>query len=91
MFLLLNKAKKKDEITNVSSDEYRAQSLCSEDDAEGYQLISYTGNIPYFEDINIPDLEGDNSQEASLAPSPNSSTLNTPLVEIKSPSYTRKT
>ncbi|CAK1602067.1 unnamed protein product [Parnassius mnemosyne] len=84
-----NNAKKKGEI-NVSSDENRAQTLCSEDDAEGYQLMSYTGNIPYFEDISIPELEGDNSHDASLPPSPISSTLNTPQVEIRSPPYTGK-
>ncbi|XP_013176745.1 PREDICTED: heat shock factor protein isoform X2 [Papilio xuthus] len=80
-----NNAKKKGDISNVSGEENRAQSQCSEDDAEGYQLISYTGNIPYLEDINLPELEGDSSQEAplSVAPSPSSSTLNTPRVDIE--------
>ncbi|XP_014368448.2 heat shock factor protein isoform X2 [Papilio machaon] len=80
-----NNAKKKGDISNVSGEENHSQSQCSEDDAEGYQLISYTGNIPYLEDINLPELEGDSSQEAplSMAPSPSSSTLNTPRVDIQ--------
>ncbi|XP_013191251.2 heat shock factor protein isoform X2 [Amyelois transitella] len=53
--------------------------------AEENQLISYTGNIPDFEDIDMPELEGDNSQEAVAAPSPCPSTLNTPQVEVHSP------
>ncbi|KAJ8736316.1 hypothetical protein PYW08_006972 [Mythimna loreyi] len=57
---------------------------------EGNQLISYTGNIPDFEDINMPDLECDNSQEPCVSPSPGSSTLNTPLVQVRSPSFTLK-
>ncbi|CAB3240038.1 unnamed protein product [Arctia plantaginis] len=57
---------------------------------EGNQLISYTGNIPDFEDISIPDLECDNSQEACQSPSPSSSVLNTPQVQIRSPSFTIK-
>ena len=57
--------------------------------AEGNQLISYTGNIPDFEDISIPDLETDTSQEC-MSPSPSSSTLNTPQVLLNSPSYTVK-
>ncbi|CAH0727318.1 unnamed protein product, partial [Brenthis ino] len=80
--------KLKGEISNVSSDEIRAQSPFTEDDAEGNQLISYTGNIPDFEDISIPDLE-DNSQDC-LSPSPSSSTLNTPQVQLNSPSYNVK-
>lgn len=55
--------------------------------AEGNQLISYTGNIPDFEDISIPDLEADNSQDCL---SPSSSTLNTPQVQLNSPSYAVK-
>ncbi|XP_032528175.2 heat shock factor protein 2 isoform X4 [Danaus plexippus] len=55
--------------------------------AEGNQLISYTENIPDFEDINMPELEGENSQDC--IPSPSSSTLNTPQVQLQSPSYTR--
>ncbi|XP_068626914.1 heat shock factor protein isoform X3 [Battus philenor] len=86
-----NNAKKKIGISNVSCEENGGQNLCSEDDgAEGYQLISYTGNIPYLEDISIPEFEGGNSQDTSMAPSPGSSTLNTPQREIKSPSYTTK-
>ncbi|XP_022118829.1 heat shock factor protein isoform X7 [Pieris rapae] len=54
--------------------------------AEGNQLMSYTGNIPDFEDISIPDLDADNS----LPPSPSSSTLNTPQIELRSPSYVLK-
>ncbi|XP_046964729.1 heat shock factor protein isoform X8 [Vanessa cardui] len=58
--------------------------------AEGSQLISYTGNIPDFEDINMPDLEGENSQEPCLSPSPSpsSTTLNTPQVQVRSPLFT---
>ncbi|XP_050345922.1 heat shock factor protein 1 isoform X4 [Nymphalis io] len=56
--------------------------------AEGSQLISYTGNIPDFEDINMPDLEGENSQEPCLSPSPSDSTLNTPQVQVRSPLFT---
>ncbi|XP_038208355.1 heat shock factor protein isoform X9 [Zerene cesonia] len=57
--------------------------------AEGNQLISYTGNIPDFEDLTMPELEGENSQEGCLSPSPSSSTLNTPQVQLRSPSYLR--
>ncbi|CAK1540040.1 unnamed protein product [Leptosia nina] len=53
--------------------------------AEGNQLISYTGNIPDFEDISIPDLDADHA----MSPSP-SSTLNTPQIEARSPSYVLK-
>ncbi|CAH0766613.1 unnamed protein product [Diatraea saccharalis] len=53
---------------------------------EGNQLISYTGNIPDFELISMPELEQDDSQEA--CPSPLSSTLNTPQVEVNSPMRT---
>ncbi|XP_026493784.1 heat shock factor protein isoform X8 [Vanessa tameamea] len=56
--------------------------------AEGSQLISYTGNIPDFEDINMPDLEGENSQEPCLSPSPSNTTLNTPQVQVRSPLFT---
>lgn len=64
----------------------RAKSAAS--NVEGNQLISYTGNIPDFEDISIPDLECDNSQEPCVSPS--SSTLNTPQMQIRSPSFTLK-
>ncbi|XP_045501394.1 heat shock factor protein isoform X6 [Colias croceus] len=85
-----NNAKKmKGEISNVTCDENRVQSPFAEDDAEGNQLISYTGNIPDFEDLTMPELEGENSQEGCLSPSPSSSTLNTPQVELRSPSYLR--
>ncbi|KAJ8735586.1 hypothetical protein PYW07_007206 [Mythimna separata] len=57
---------------------------------EGNQLISYTGNIPDFEDINMPDLECDNSQEPCASPSADSSTLNTPQMQVRSPSFTLK-
>ncbi|XP_050345836.1 heat shock factor protein isoform X3 [Nymphalis io] len=84
-----NNAKKlKGDISNVSSDDTRAMSPFNEDDAEGSQLISYTGNIPDFEDINMPDLEGENSQEPCLSPSPSDSTLNTPQVQVRSPLFT---
>ncbi|CAH2242163.1 jg22876 [Pararge aegeria aegeria] len=81
--------KLKSEITNVSSDEIREnnQSPITEDDAEGNQLISYTGNIPDFGDISMPDLECENSQEECLSPRPGSSMLNTPQVTLQSPSY----
>ncbi|XP_047026406.1 heat shock factor protein isoform X2 [Helicoverpa zea] len=62
----------------------------SANNVEGNQLISYTGNIPDFEDINMPDLECDNSQEPCVLPSPSSSTLNTPQMQIRSPSFTLK-
>ncbi|XP_053620347.1 heat shock factor protein isoform X6 [Plodia interpunctella] len=52
---------------------------------EENQLISYTGNIPDFEDIDMPELEGDGTQEAAAASSPCPSTLNTPQVEVHSP------
>lgn len=59
--------------------------------ADGYQLISYTGNIPDFDDISMPELEADNSQEACVSPSPSlSTTLNTPQIEIRSPAYGAK-
>ncbi|XP_045771888.1 heat shock factor protein isoform X4 [Maniola jurtina] len=81
-----NNAKKlKSEISNVSGDEIRNQSPFSEDDAEGNQLISYTGNIPDFGDISMPDLDGENSQEECMSPS--SSVLNTPQVTLSSPAY----
>ncbi|XP_026493781.1 heat shock factor protein isoform X6 [Vanessa tameamea] len=84
-----NNAKKlKGDISNVSSDDTRAMSPFTEDDAEGSQLISYTGNIPDFEDINMPDLEGENSQEPCLSPSPSNTTLNTPQVQVRSPLFT---
>ncbi|XP_039759657.1 heat shock factor protein isoform X3 [Pararge aegeria] len=84
-----NAMKLKSEITNVSSDEIREnnQSPITEDDAEGNQLISYTGNIPDFGDISMPDLECENSQEECLSPRPGSSMLNTPQVTLQSPSY----
>nr|XP_034835678.1 heat shock factor protein isoform X2 [Maniola hyperantus] len=81
-----NNAKKlKSEISNVSGDEIRNQSPFSEEDAEGNQLISYTGNIPDFGDISMPDLDGENSQEECMSPS--SSVLNTPQVTLSSPAY----
>ncbi|XP_039759690.1 heat shock factor protein isoform X7 [Pararge aegeria] len=66
-----------------SSDE-RAK---TSNNAEGNQLISYTGNIPDFGDISMPDLECENSQEECLSPRPGSSMLNTPQVTLQSPSY----
>ncbi|XP_022118825.1 heat shock factor protein isoform X3 [Pieris rapae] len=81
-----NAKKMKGEISNVTCDDTRVQSPFNEDDAEGNQLMSYTGNIPDFEDISIPDLDADNS----LPPSPSSSTLNTPQIELRSPSYVLK-
>ncbi|XP_026759222.1 heat shock factor protein 1 isoform X3 [Galleria mellonella] len=85
-----NSAKKhKGEISNVSSDENRVEDLYTEDDAEENQLISYTGNVPNFDDINMPELEADNSQDACVSPTPCSSTLNTPQVEVRSPSNWR--
>ncbi|KAJ0182498.1 hypothetical protein K1T71_001867 [Dendrolimus kikuchii] len=62
----------------------------TENNVEGNQLMSYTGNIPDFEDIAMPDLECDNSQDVCLSPTPSSSTLNTPQVQIHSPSFTQK-
>nr|BAG07219.1 heat shock transcription factor [Mamestra brassicae] len=85
-----NAKKQKGEISNVSSDDSRVQHLFTEDNVEGNQLISYTGNIPDFEDINMPDLECDNSQEPCASPSPGSSTLNTPQMMVGSPSFTLK-
>ncbi|XP_063616710.1 heat shock factor protein isoform X4 [Cydia splendana] len=59
--------------------------------AEGNQLMSYTGNIPYFEDMNL-ELASDNSQEAPAPtpPSPSSYTLNTPQVQLGSPAFPQK-
>ncbi|XP_026320377.1 heat shock factor protein isoform X6 [Hyposmocoma kahamanoa] len=54
--------------------------------AEGNQLISYTGNLPDLDDISIPELEVDNSQEC-VSPLPDDATLNTPQVEVRSPAY----
>lgn len=54
--------------------------------AEGNQLISYTGNLPDLDDISIPELEADNSQEC-VSPLPDDATLNTPQVEVRSPAY----
>ncbi|XP_023943338.1 heat shock factor protein isoform X3 [Bicyclus anynana] len=83
-----NAAKKlKGELSNVSSGEIRNQSPFDEDDAEGSQLISYTGNLPDFGDISIPELDAENSQEACQSPRPGSSMLNTPQVTLQSPSY----
>ncbi|XP_045527941.1 heat shock factor protein isoform X2 [Pieris brassicae] len=82
-----NAKKMKGEISNVTCDETRVQSPFNEDDAEGNQLISYTGNIPDFEDISIPDLDADNN---SMPPSPSRSTLNTPQIELRSPSFVLK-
>ncbi|KAJ2947905.1 hypothetical protein O0L34_g9696 [Tuta absoluta] len=53
--------------------------------AEGNQLISYTGNIPDFDDISMPELEADASQDACTSPVPSGSSLNTPQVEVRSP------
>ncbi|XP_026759223.1 heat shock factor protein isoform X4 [Galleria mellonella] len=61
----------------------------SSNSAEENQLISYTGNVPNFDDINMPELEADNSQDACVSPTPCSSTLNTPQVEVRSPSNWR--
>lgn len=52
--------------------------------------MSYTGNIPDFEDISMPDLECDNSQDGYRSPVPSGSTLNTPLVQLSSPAYSLK-
>ncbi|XP_063395119.1 heat shock factor protein isoform X5 [Cydia fagiglandana] len=85
-----NSAKKlKGEISNVSGEEGRVQDAFPEDDAEGNQLMSYTGNIPYFEDMNL-ELASDNSQEAPAPPSPSSYTLNTPQVQLGSPAFPQK-
>ncbi|KAG6440469.1 hypothetical protein O3G_MSEX001278 [Manduca sexta] len=73
-------------LTFNSSDD---KSKTSTNSVEGNQLISYTGNIPDFEDINMPDLECENSQDSCLSPSV-SSTLNTPQVQARSPSFTLK-
>ncbi|XP_037866735.1 heat shock factor-d isoform X4 [Bombyx mori] len=81
--------KQKGDISNLCSDENRAEQFI-EDDVEGNQLISYTGNIPDFEDINMPDLESENSQEGCLSPEVSSSTLNTPQVQVRSPSFNLK-
>lgn len=56
------------------------------------QLMSYTGNMPDLEDIAIPDLEGENSQDACISPAlmDTSSTLNTPQLVMKSPAFPRK-
>nr|BAK26394.1 heat shock factor-c [Bombyx mori] len=81
--------KQKGDISNLCSDENRAEQFI-EDDVEGNQLISYTGNIPDFEDINMPDLESENSQEGCLSPEVSSSTLNTPQVQVRSPSLNLK-
>ncbi|XP_041975867.1 heat shock factor protein isoform X3 [Aricia agestis] len=80
-----NNARKKGGISDVSGDDTRDQNTFVEDDAEGNQLISYSGNIPDFEDINMTQLEED-SQEC-LSPLPSGSTLNTPQVHVASPSY----
>ncbi|XP_063548534.1 heat shock factor protein isoform X2 [Cydia strobilella] len=85
-----NSAKKlKGEISNVSGGEGRVQDAFPEDDAEGNQLMSYTGNIPYFEDMNL-ELASDNSQEAPAPPSPSSYTLNTPQVQLGSPAFPQR-
>ncbi|XP_034835711.1 heat shock factor protein isoform X11 [Maniola hyperantus] len=68
-------------LTYNTSDE-RAK---TSNNAEGNQLISYTGNIPDFGDISMPDLDGENSQEECMSPS--SSVLNTPQVTLSSPAY----
>lgn len=53
------------------------------------QVMSYTGNVPDFGDISLPDLDGDNSRGA--CPSPGiESTLNTPQVVLNSPFPTSK-
>ncbi|XP_022822200.1 heat shock factor protein isoform X2 [Spodoptera litura] len=85
-----NAKKQKGEISNVSSDDTRVPHLFTEDNVEGNQLISYTGNIPDFEDINMPDLECDNSQDPCVSPTPSSSTLNTPQMQVRSPSFSLK-
>ncbi|GBP85555.1 hypothetical protein EVAR_67732_1 [Eumeta japonica] len=54
------------------------------------QLISYTGNIPDFEDIAMPDLDGEDSQEVTLSPLLSESTLNTPQAIMKAPNYSSK-
>ncbi|CAH4031168.1 unnamed protein product [Pieris brassicae] len=66
---------------------YNADERAKATNAEGNQLISYTGNIPDFEDISIPDLDADNN---SMPPSPSRSTLNTPQIELRSPSFVLK-
>ncbi|XP_072943130.1 uncharacterized protein [Epargyreus clarus] len=77
-----NAKKLKGDGLNVRCDD---ETPFTEDDAEGNQLISYTGNIPDFEDMSMPDLEADNSEQPVMAPSPSSSTLNTPQEPIRSP------
>ncbi|XP_028156174.1 heat shock factor protein isoform X3 [Ostrinia furnacalis] len=77
--------KQKGEITDLNGEDEHVEVQCTDDDVEGNQLISYTGNIPDFEYINMPDLEGDNTEDACMSPSPASTTLNTPQVEVPSP------
>ncbi|XP_050681290.1 heat shock factor protein isoform X3 [Leptidea sinapis] len=85
-----NAMKLKGEISDVSGFENRVQSPSPEDDAtEGNELISYSGNIPDLEDISIPDLDGDNSQDGCLS-DVDSSTLNTPHVQLRSPVFMLK-
>ncbi|KAI5640591.1 HSF-type DNA-binding domain-containing protein [Phthorimaea operculella] len=80
-----NAKKSKGEIANVSGSDIRVQDLITEGDAEGNQLISYTGNMPDFDDISIPELEADASPDACTSPVPSGSSLNTPQVEVRSP------
>ncbi|XP_059050896.1 heat shock factor protein isoform X3 [Achroia grisella] len=85
-----NSAKKlKGEILKVSSDENRVEDLNTDDDVEENQLISYTGNVPNFDDINMSDLDVENTEDTCVSPTPCSSTLNTPQVEIRSPANWR--
>ncbi|XP_049879025.1 heat shock factor protein isoform X2 [Pectinophora gossypiella] len=81
-----NAKKQKGEIANISGGESRVQDVYSNDDAEGNQLISYTGNIPDFDDISMPELEAEGA-DTCPSPLPGGSELNTPLVETRSPSY----
>lgn len=51
--------------------------------------MSYTGALPDFEDIDLPELEGEESQCASPAVAENIS-LNTPQVCRRSPAHGSK-
>ncbi|XP_059050898.1 heat shock factor protein isoform X5 [Achroia grisella] len=61
----------------------------SSNSVEENQLISYTGNVPNFDDINMSDLDVENTEDTCVSPTPCSSTLNTPQVEIRSPANWR--
>ncbi|KAL4712650.1 hypothetical protein ACJJTC_007947 [Scirpophaga incertulas] len=53
----------------------------SSNGVDGNQLISYTGNIPDFEDIALPDLEAVSPEETCISPTPSVIELNTPQIE----------